>query len=244
MLYLPFEYDEPLFRPPSEAESLIFQITIGCSWNKCAFCEMYTSKKFRVRKIETIEKEIRSYAELDPDAMKVFLADGDVMVLNTQRIIDILRIIKNNFPKVRRISTYASPSNLMKKSKDELKQIADAGLDLVYVGIESGNDELLAKVNKDETFESTVKGLKKTQNAGIKTSVMVLIGLGGESFSEQHAIDSAEVINVVQPDFLSTLILSFPYGVDHYKNRFRDTFIPMKVRGLLLRDVLKIYRII
>lgn len=233
MLYIPFEYDEPLFRPPSEAESVIFQVTIGCSWNKCAFCEMYSAKQFRVRKLETVEKEIQSYAKLDPDAQKIFLADGDVMVLSTERLIELLKIIRFYFPKVRRISTYASPGNLMKKSEKELDLIHQAGLDLVYIGIESGNEELLERINKGETFETTVKGPIKAQDAGIKTSIMVIIGLGGEKYSEQHAIDSAEAINLIQPDFLSTLILSFPYGVEHYRKRFKGDFVPMDVKELL-----------
>ncbi len=232
-MYLPFEYDEPVFRPPSEAMSAIFQITHGCSWNECAFCEMYTSKKFKVRKMETIEKEIRSYAEYDNEVNKVFLADGDAMVLSADKLLKILKIINTYLPNVRRISSYATPGNLLRKSDDELKQLADAGLTMVYVGIESGNDELLHLVNKGETYDTTINGLIKCQNAGIKTSIMIIIGLGGERYSKQHAEDSAKAVNAIQPDFLSTLILSFPFGVNHYKERFKGEFIPLDVKGLL-----------
>jgi len=232
-MYLPFEYDEPVFRPPSEAMSAIFQITHGCSWNQCAFCEMYTSKKFKVKKLERIEKEIRSFSEFDQDTNKVFLADGDVMVLDTQKILKILEFIHKYLPNVRRISAYASPGNLHRKSEQELKELADAGMNIVYVGIESGNENLLNLVNKGESYDSTVAGITKAQFSGIKTSVMIIIGLGGEKYSYDHARDSAKAINIIQPDFLSTLILSFPYGVNNYKSRFKGDFIPLDVKGLL-----------
>jgi radical SAM superfamily enzyme YgiQ (UPF0313 family) len=232
-MYLPFEYDEPIFRPPSEAMSAIFQITHGCSWNQCAFCEMYTSKKFTVKKIELIEKEIRSYSEFDQEVSKCFLADGDVMVLSTSKILQVLELIKKYLPNVRRISAYASPGNLVRKSPEELEELSEAGLSLVYVGIESGNDHLLDLVNKGETYESTVNGLIKAKKAGIKTSVMIIMGLGGIEYSEDHAKDSAKAINAIQPDFLSILILSFPFGVNHYRSRFKGDFIPLDVKGLL-----------
>jgi radical SAM superfamily enzyme YgiQ (UPF0313 family) len=232
-MYLPFEYDEPVFRPPSEAMSAIFQITYGCSWNQCAFCEMYTSKQFKVRKIEAVERDIRAYSEFDIEANKVFLADGDVMVLSTQKILHIIKLINRYLPNVRRISAYATPSNLYSKSNTELEELAEAGLSMVYVGIESGNEDLLNIVNKGETFDTTVNGLIKAQQAGIKTSLMVIMGLGGELYSDQHAKDSAKAINIIQPDFLSTLVLSFPYGVNHYKQRFKGEFRPLDVKGLL-----------
>jgi len=242
-MYLPFEYDEPVFRPPSEAMSAIFQITHGCSWNQCAFCEMYTSKKFTVKKLELIEKDIRSYSEFDQDVNKVFLADGDVMVLSTSKILQVIELIRKYLPNVRRISAYASPGNLVKKTYEELRELSEAGLSIVYVGIESGNDHLLDLVNKGETYESTVTGLLKVQKAGIKTSVMIIMGLGGIKYSEDHAKDSAKAINAIQPDYLSTLILSFPFGVNHFRTRFKGEFIPLDVKGLLNEMYYFIYHI-
>lgn len=233
MLYPTFEYDEPLFRPPSEAFSAIFQITLGCSWNKCAFCEMYTTKKFKLKKFDAIENEIKSFSDFGNNIKKVFLADGDVLVLSTDRLLRILRLIKDNFPGIRRISSYATPRNFLGKSISELKELADAGLNLVYIGIESGNNELLERINKGETFESTVTNITKAQDSGIKTSLMIITGLGGEKYYKQHAIDSARVINAIQPDFLSTLILSFPFGVEHFKKRFKGEFIQLDMKGLL-----------
>ncbi|OQX97524.1 MAG: radical SAM protein [Bacteroidetes bacterium 4572_117] len=223
----PVEYDYPLFRPPSEANSLILQITCGCSWNKCSFCEMYTEKKFRVKGFEQIKSEIAAYKPVAGRINKIFLADGDAMVLKTEKLLEILYEINKNFPKVRRISSYAKPKDLKNKSIDELKSLQAAGLSLVYVGLESGDTELLSLVDKGEDFDSSRIGLIKSREAGIKSSVMILNGLGGLNYWEQHAINSAKLVNETQPEFLSTLVLSFPFGVNHYKNKFRAEFVEM-----------------
>ena len=139
MFYYPFEYDEPLFRPPSEAYSLILQVTLGCSWNRCAFCEMYTTKSFRVRSSEEVLQEIEKAASFNPNVRKVFLADGNAMVLSTHRLMEILQKLKTVFPQLNRISAYAMPRDLEHKSEEELKSLREAGLKLIYVGIESGD---------------------------------------------------------------------------------------------------------
>ena len=212
------QYNTPLFRPPSEANSLIFQITLGCSWNKCAFCEMYTSIHFKVRKEEEIIDEINTAArEINYPIRKVFLADGDSMVLSTKKLLNILNVINKAFPKIQRISAYALPKNLSSKSLEELIELREAGLKLVYVGIESGDDELLKLIDKGETYASTIEGLLKAKQAGINSSVMILSGLGGLKYSEQHARNSAGILNKIQPLYASTLVLSFPFGVDGYK---------------------------
>ena len=229
----PITYEEPLFRPPSEANSLIFQITSGCSWNKCAFCEMYSKKKFSFKKIEIIKEEINLFKNHAQRINKIFLADGDAMVLKTNKLLEILNEINKVFPKIRRISTYAKPIDLKNKTVDELKKLKNAGLSLVYVGLESGDDELLNIVNKNETFISSSKGLLNCKEAGIKSSVMILNGLGGKKYWQQHAVNSAKLINIIQPEFLSTLVLSFPFGVNHYKNKFKEEFIELDTLQLL-----------
>ncbi len=223
----PIQYDPPLFRPPSEANSLILQVTLGCSWNKCSFCEMYRSKKFSIRKEEDVVDEIKKVSALSPGVRKVFLADGDAMVLPTRRFLHILKAIKKFFPDVQRISSYALPSNILKKSPLELKELKDAGLSLIYLGIESGDDEVLKLVNKGETQASTVKGLLRAKKAGIKSSVMILSGLGGSKFSKEHAIHSAEVLNETQPEYASTLVLVFPAGKKRFLDHFGDDYIPL-----------------
>ncbi|MBC8486727.1 MAG: radical SAM protein [Bacteroidetes bacterium] len=233
-MFFPYlNYNEPLFRPPSEAYSLIIQVSLGCSWNKCAFCEMYTSKKFKVRNEEDIFNEISSVAEFSADIKKVFLADGNAMVLSTEKLLRILTHLNEKFPKLTRVSAYAIAKDMENKSVEELKELYDAGLKLIYVGIESGDDELLGLINKGETYESTVKNLLKAKEAGIKSSAMILNGLGGKKYSVQHAVNSARVVNEIQPDYLSTLVLSFPFGVEHFIKRFKGDFQQMDIADLL-----------
>ncbi|RLD60370.1 MAG: radical SAM protein [Bacteroidetes bacterium] len=227
------QYDEPLFRPPSEAYSLIFQLTLGCSWNKCAFCEMYTSKKFKVKPEEQVMKEIDEMASTGQQVRKIFLADGNAMVLSTGKLLKILDKLKQSFPKLMRVSAYARPMDMENKTHEDLAKLKEAGLKLVYVGIESGDDELLERINKGESSESTVRNLKKLKEAEIKQSVMIINGLGGKLYSEQHAKQSAEVVNKIQPEFLSTLVLSFPYGVEHFQKRFDGKFEEMNTMELL-----------
>ena len=224
MIYPHIAYDEPLFRPPSEAGSLIFQITLGCSWNKCAFCEMYTSKSFRIKKEEDIFTEIKAMQVYGTSIRKVFLADGNAFVLSYERLSRILDRLNTSFPKLRRISAYALPKDILSKTDEELNQLADKGLNLLYVGIETGDDELLQAINKGETYGSTSQALIRARRAGIKLSVMILNGLGGRKFTEQHAVNSTRIVNEIQPEYLSTLVLSFPYGTDHFKKRFAGNF--------------------
>lgn len=226
-------YDNPLYRPPSESNSLILQITLGCAWNRCAFCEMYSSKSFSLRPEEDLFAEIDSMAPYAGQIRKVFLADGNAMVLSSDRLIRILDKLNDTFARLNRVSVYARPSDIISKTDEELKLMAEKGLKLIYVGIESGDDELLGLINKGEDSEGTVSALLKARNAGIKLSVMILNGLGGRIYSLQHARNSARVINKIQPEYLSTLVLSFPFGPDHYKNKFKGNFIPMDTLELM-----------
>ncbi|MCT4615717.1 MAG: radical SAM protein [Marinifilaceae bacterium] len=222
-----FSYDYPLFRPPSEAYSFILQITYGCSWNKCHFCEMYKSKKFKIRDSDDIINDIKSVSELNKDIKKVFLADGNALVLKTESLIKILSTLKSYFPKLSRVSAYASSADIENKSIEELKLLKENGLDLLYVGIESGNNQVLEMISKREDYNLHKSGLKKAKNAGIKLSVMIINGLGGKTHSEKHATDSAKLINDIQPEFLSTLVLSFPNGEDYFKNKLKEEFHPL-----------------
>ena len=232
--YIPLSYVEPLFRPPSEANSLILQVTNGCSWNHCAFCEMYTAaqKKFRAKNFDDIRSDIDKAAELYPDTRRIFLADGDAMVLSTRRLLEILEYIKQRFPEINRVSSYCLPRNVSKKSLSELREIYDAGLKLVYVGAESGDDELLERINKGETFSSSIDALTKIHAAGIKSSVMILNGLGGQDYSEQHALNSAKLVNAAQPNYLATLVVSFPMGNERFLSHFEQGFSFLDQAGL------------
>ncbi|PKM03786.1 MAG: radical SAM protein [Gammaproteobacteria bacterium HGW-Gammaproteobacteria-6] len=219
----PIRYIEPVFRPPSEAHSLILPVTNGCSWNSCTFCDMYTApqKKFRARDEAEVLDEIRRCGE-QLIVQRVFLADGDALVLPTHRLLRILEQIRQCLPEVQRVSSYCLPRNLRKKSVAELQELADAGLGMAYVGAESGDDEVLALVNKGETYESTLSALDKLGAAGIARSVMILNGLGGRQLSRQHARNSARLMNAAQPEFLSTLVVSFPQGEARFRQAFED----------------------
>jgi radical SAM superfamily enzyme YgiQ (UPF0313 family) len=233
MNFYPIDYIEPVFRPPSEAQSFILPLTNGCSWNKCTFCEMYTQeqKKFRARKEEEVFADIECVAKVVPQTRRVFLADGDAMILPTRRLKLVLEKLQASFPNVERITSYCLPRNLAKKTTEELKELKALGLDMLYVGLESGDDFVLDMVNKGETFESSVSALKKIRDSGIRSSVMVLNGLGGQRYSEQHVLNSAKAVNSAQPDYVSTLVVSFPMGEERYRERFID-WEPLNQRQL------------
>ena len=222
----PIQYIEPVFRPPSEGNSLIIQVTNGCSWNKCTFCEMYTSpmKKFKARKDDEIIADLMKASHAYRGVRKVFLADGDAMVLPTKRLLTILKAIKGILPSVTRVSAYCLPRNLKKKSVQDLKLLKENGLGILYVGAESGDDLVLEKVNKGETYASTVEAVKKVNEAGISSSMMILNGLGGKKYSEQHAKNTARLLNECQPRFAATLVVSFPLGIERFKQDWGGDF--------------------
>ena len=222
---IPIHYISPVFRPPSEAQSLILPVTNGCSWNRCTYCEMYTEpqKKFAVREdSQTLLSIQRCGEQIGNQVHRVFLGDGDAMVLSTRRLLTILSAVRKHLPMVRRISSYCLPRNVRTKSVEELAELRDAGLTLAYIGAESGDDTILQKVNKGETFESTREALDKLGAAGITRSVMLLNGLGGLVHSRQHAENSARLANLTQPEFLATLVVSFPQGEDRFRQGFPD----------------------
>lgn len=222
----PLNYIEPVFRPPSEWKSLILQVTNGCSWNKCTFCDMYTAenKKFKPKKTDQIEQELLTIAQSNMPVGRVFLADGDAMMLPFQRLKDILLLIKQYLPQVTRVSSYCLPRNLGNKTIEQLSELKALGLTLVYVGCESGDDEVLKLIDKGESYQSSLVALTKLKQSGIKSSVMILNGLGGPDLSEQHAINSARLMNEAQPDYLSTLVVSFPLGEERFASAFNGRF--------------------
>ena len=231
---LPVSYVQPLFRPPSEARSLIFQVTNGCSWNRCSYCEMYTDaqKKFRPRPEAELLAEIRACAAAGLEPRRVFLADGDALVLSMRRLRNILGEIRINLPSVQRVSSYCLPANLKNKSDQDLRELAELGLKLIYVGAESGDDELLRRINKGETYASTAQALLRARSAGIRTSVMILNGIGGRRFSERHALASARLVNATQPDYLATLVLTFYKGPQRFIAGFDGEFEQLDSVGL------------
>jgi len=195
---------------------------------------MYTSpqKKFKPKAITEIEKEVKAVASKMPDMRRFFLADGDAMTLSFRRLKEILECINKYFPKRERVTAYCLPRNIKKKTVEELAELKELGLSMVYVGCESGDDKVLECVQKGETFETSKDALLKLKAAGIKSSVMILNGLGGRKFSEQHAINTAKLMNETQPEFVSTLVVSFPTGEERFRAGFNGEYVPLEQSDL------------
>jgi hypothetical protein len=242
--YLPLPYVQPVFRPPAEADSLILQVTIGCSWNRCSFCDMYTQpqQKYRVRPLEDVESDLALAAEMAAEigqpVRRVFLADGDAMGLPVARLAAILACIREVLPSVSRVSSYCLPRNTRAKSVADLAMLREAGLRTMYVGCESGDDEVLTRIGKGETCESSVAALRKLQAAGLKTSVMILHGLGGKHLSAQHVEGSAALLRAAPPNYLSTLVVSFPLGEEKHASGFADAADGKGFAALTTEEVL------
>lgn len=198
--------EPPVFRPPSEAESLILQVTIGCSHNRCTFCGMYTTKHFRVKTPAEVQSDIgEARAIFGPDVRRVFLADGDAMCLSSRRLIEILDALNDAFPHLQRVGVYANARDVLNKTDDDLAELNRRKLRMLYVGLESGDAETLAAIDKPATPDEMVEAVKKARRAGMTTSVMVLIGLAGVERSLEHARLSAAAINEMAPDFTALL---------------------------------------
>jgi len=201
-------YVEPVFRPPSEARSLIFQITIGCSQNHCSFCGMYTMKQFRLKPVGEVFAEIDGIpARFRPQVDRVFLADGDALVYPFEGLCAILDRLAEAFPNLARVGSYASPNSLTTKSVDELRALREKRLRILYFGLESGDDATLAAVNKGFTAEKMAEEALKAREAGMKLSVTAILGLAGRGRSLEHARATAAWVNRVNPEFFSLLTL-------------------------------------
>lgn len=200
-------YSEPVYRPPSEASSLILQVTEGCSNNTCLFCYMYRDKEFRVKPWERVRAEIDEAAGLVPHARRIFLADGDAFVLPTKSLERILEHLYTSFPQLQRVTAYATPQNLLKKSVEEMRLLCGRGLRMLYYGVETGDAELLEKIHKGSTPDEMITGCRRAIEAGFKLSITVILGLGGKSLSLRHARNTAALLNAIQPRYVSALTL-------------------------------------
>ncbi len=231
---MPFTYDMPLYRPPSEGRNLIIQATLGCSYNRCTFCTMYKSKSFTVRPIERVFADIDAAARDWPDADRVFLADGDALVLPTDHLLRLLDKLHAAFPGLTRVSSYALPLNLLKKTPGDLTRLREAGLKLLYYGIESGSAGILSRVAKGASPKGMVAGLTKAREAGIKVSATVILGLGGRRRWREHIDGTVELVNRVPLNFLSTLQLGVTEDcVEGFLRRFGEPFEPQDDLGML-----------
>jgi radical SAM superfamily enzyme YgiQ (UPF0313 family) len=224
-LMIELGYDYPLYRPPSEANSIIFQVTLGCSFNKCSFCNMYRTKDYSERPWEEIMSEIDIVSKSFPQTERVFLADGDAINLNTEKLVKILEYIKEKFPNLERISCYAMPKNLLQKTPAELTLLNKKGLNMLYIGIETGNDILLKKITKGATSKSIIDACNRAKKSGFIISCMIILGIGGKRYSVDHIKETARVVSEVSPNFLAALTLIIEDGVyDEFMKKFAEPF--------------------
>jgi radical SAM superfamily enzyme YgiQ (UPF0313 family) len=218
------DYEGFIIRPPSEAYSLLLQVTVGCSHNKCTFCGTYRQKKFKIKPMEQIKKDLeeaRHYEEVS----RVFLCDGDALIIPQHKLEEILQLINKNLPDIDRIGTYANAKSILRKSIDELKVLKDLGLNIIYLGVETGNRELLKKINKGATYEQMVEAAQRLKEAGITISVTVLLGLGGIEKSIEHAIDTAKILTDMDPEYVGALTLMLIPETELYDDYVAGRFV-------------------
>ena len=202
-------YEGRVFRPPSEAYSLIVQVTVGCSHNKCTFCDMYKEKRFHLRKLEDVLEDFniarRQYRYIE----RVFLADGDALIRKTEDLAAILKHIRKVIPECQRVTSYGSPKSILTKSPEDLALLHSLGLEMIYLGLESGNEQVLKHINKGVTVEDIVRAGQMVKDAGMKLSVTAISGLGGTEMWKEHAIDTAKAFSRMKPDYIGLLTLMF-----------------------------------
>lgn len=230
-----FNYEGTLYRPPSEARSLIIQITIGCAHNTCTFCNMYKAKTFRIRTEEEILAELRVVAgsPYRDFFRRVFFADGDALCVPTDRLLRLLAAVRELLPSVERVSSYATAADVLRKSPEELAALRAAGLSLVYMGAESGDAEILRAIHKGCTPEEYVAAADRLHEAGIGNSVTLISGLGGRAAVERHALSCASLISAMKPEYCSFLTLRLYKGTPMYDDLVSGRFERITDREVL-----------
>ena len=226
--YMQIVYDYPLYRPPSEANSVIFQVTIGCSYNKCSFCDMYRTKRYFERSLDELKSEIDLVSADQPLTRRIFLADGDALNLQTTVLFQILEYLYLKFKNLERVSCYAMPRNILQKKDTELQKLREAGLSMLYVGIESGNDIVLRKITKGASQRQIIHSCRKAKDNGFTLSCMIILGIGGKMYSMQHIVDTAKTVNEISPDYLAALSLNLEQGIhDEFMYKYSRQFEPL-----------------
>ena len=231
---------EPAIRPPAEAFSFLLQVTLGCSSNNCTFCGAYKGKPFSIKPLSEIITDIEIERRDEADTRKIFLMDGNALVLPNKTLVSILQKLHETFPKLTRISSYANGEDIARRNQEELKELADLKLNLIYLGLESGSQEILDDCHKKTSVSQMVEAVNKAETAGIKSSVMVLLGLGGIKNSRLHIEKTSLALNQMQPKLLSFLSLMLIPGTELYKAAKKGEFQELNSRELLVeaRDIL------
>jgi radical SAM superfamily enzyme YgiQ (UPF0313 family) len=217
-------YEEPLFRPPCEAQSLIIQVTLGCPHNRCVFCGMYKMKKYRVREPEEVKADLRRARLMYRHVQSIFLADGNTIAMNSEKLADIISYARHLFPEAERVSSYGGGRFLKGKPVEALRRLREAGLDIIYFGLETGDDEILARMDKGVDSQGMIEAARRVREAGIDLSVYILLGLGGEELWRQHAENTARVLNAMQPQFIRPRTLALLPGIPLYEEASKGRF--------------------
>lgn len=238
-------YRGVVIRPPSEAGSYILQVTYGCSHNACSFCPTYKGTRFRPRELQEVAEDIAAASRIIPGTRRMFLADGNALCLPTDRLLEILKLLRKAFPRLERVGIYANGRDINCKSREELRSLVEMGLGIVYLGLESGDDEVLRRVRKLDQSEEMVEAVLKAKECGLLTSVIVLLGLGGRVGSLRHARLSARAVSRMNPHYLSALTLMLVPGTPLYREWERGEFEMPDQRGLLeeLREFISACRL-
>jgi radical SAM superfamily enzyme YgiQ (UPF0313 family) len=227
-------YHGTVIRPPSEADSYLLQITYGCSHNRCTFCGTYIDKPFQVRSMDEVLEDIAMASSRLRDVRRVFLCDGNALVLDLDCLVRVLEALDTAFPRLRRISIYANARDILAKSDAELAELREHGLELIYLGLESGCDEVLRRVDKGATAAEMIEGVVRAKQAGMRVSVIALLGLGGVELSEDHADQTAQVVNAMDPQYLSMLTLMLVPGTPLHRQHQAGTFQLPEPEALLV----------
>ncbi|OLS29681.1 MAG: hypothetical protein ThorAB25_15060 [Candidatus Thorarchaeota archaeon AB_25] len=228
------QYEGSIWRPPSEAGSLILQATVGCSHNACIFCVSYKQKKYRVRGAVGVQSDLDSlHLDYKRRVRRVFLADGNALAMSTNELIETLNVLKPELPSLERVGVYGYAKDVRDKSVDDLRRIKDAGLGIVYLGLETGDDDLLRWSRKGVDSEENIKACKKIREAGIPLSLTIILGLGGYEHSERHAKATASVLNEIDPEYIGALTLMTPPGTRISEMVQTKEFVPMDAMDIL-----------
>ena len=227
-------YYGTVIRPPSEADSYILQVTYGCSHDQCTFCGTYPDKPFQVRPADEVRDDIELARAEMPDTRRVFLADGNALVLSTQRLVQVLEALSAAFPDLQRVGAYANARDLLDKSLEELTTLRNRGLRIVYLGLESGHDEVLRRVHKNTTAAEMIEAVRRAQAAGIRVSVIALLGLGGPELSREHAEATGRVVSAMDPRYLSLLTLMLVPGTPLHQDWCDGTFQLLEPAAMLI----------
>ncbi len=248
MYDFPIEYDEPVFRPPSEGRSFLLQVTIGCSHNLCTYCNMYRSKKYRERSLEEIELEIKNtyeyFQRLNYFPKKVFFCDGDALGASTELLLGALKLVNHYFPSVERVGVYATAQNMLDKSREELELLKQNKLSIAYLGMESGSDQVLHRIVKGNTAADMVSGCEKLHLSGWDISIIGMLGIGGRKFTQEHVSETAALISKISPKFFSLLTTVAVSGTPLKRMVEKGNFDMLTSRELTIemRDILKLIK--